>query len=225
MGILGTALIYGIIGLVVAVAMALQRVRTPRGRRVVLFVAAALFWPLFAPLLLAGRDPPAGPVGPPRSPKSDLERRVEQTQARLLSAMARLDGAAELALTSEVDRVRALGGALLGMANRVAEIETLLASPELDRVAAESRLNELLALGSEDSRVGSARARLRNIDRLRGIETTTREDLERALLELEEMSSQLLLLKFAGSDGEVLTRIRQIAETVESITEGLIAVG
>jgi hypothetical protein len=224
MGILGTALIYGIIGLVVAVAMALQRVRTPLGRRAVLFVAAALFWPLFAPLLLAGKgEPPPSPS--PRAPKSDLEGRVEQAQAGLVASMAKLDGAAENALAPEVDRVRALGGALLGMANRVLEMESLLRSPELDRAAVEARLAELLARGGEDSLAASARARIRNIERLRGIQSKTRDDLERALLELEEMSSQMMLLKFAGSDGEVLSRIRQIAETVESITEGLIAVG
>jgi hypothetical protein len=38
------------------------------------------------------------------------------------------------------------------------------------------------------------------------------------------MSSQLLLLKFAGSDAEVLSRLRMIADTVEHLTEGLLAV-
>jgi hypothetical protein len=236
MGILGTAFLYGLIGVAVAVAMALQAMPTERGRRWVLFVGTLLFWPLFAPLVLARSEPTAGTGtrrGAPGANRaagaalatSGVEGRIQRAEAEVLAAIARLDGLAEAALAPEVERVEGLAGALVAMARRVAEIEALLSTPEFSADAARAKLLELEQRGTPpgDSRSESARARLRNIERLAGIEVRTRDDLERALLELEEMSSQMVLLKYAGSDGEVVERIRQIARTVESITEGLLA--
>ncbi len=45
MGVTGTALIYGIIGLVVAVAIALEEARMGAAQRWTLLVGALVFWP------------------------------------------------------------------------------------------------------------------------------------------------------------------------------------
>jgi hypothetical protein len=51
----------------------------------------------------------------------------------------------------------------------------------------------------------------------------TGDDLERIVLRLEEMSSQLRLLEFAGrSDAEVVQAIKEIADSVQEVTEGLL---
>ena len=56
MGLLGTAIIYALLGLVVASATALGEGRPRAGRILFLFTVGALFWPLFAPVLLGGRS-------------------------------------------------------------------------------------------------------------------------------------------------------------------------
>jgi len=52
----------------------------------------------------------------------------------------------------------------------------------------------------------------------------TSDDIERVVLKLEELSSQLRLLAFAGRvDADVVRMIKEIAESVEDVTEGLLA--
>jgi hypothetical protein len=52
----------------------------------------------------------------------------------------------------------------------------------------------------------------------------TRADLERVLYKLEEMSTHLHLLKYAGRpEAEVIRAIKEVAESVEGITEGMLA--
>src|SRR5207237_259959 len=79
-------------------------------------------------------------------------------------------------------------------------IDTLLGTEEFDLSAAREALQRLSARGipESDPRHQSVGVRVRNIERLQGIRDRTLEDLERIALKLEEMSSRLKLLRFAG---------------------------
>jgi hypothetical protein len=227
MGIVETSIVYGILGLVMAVAMVLRQEGLGGAKLFGLFILGALFWPLLAPTVLARSGKSSPPEGGP-CPGAGFEApaRIRAAEERLLSALAKVKGGvAEDVLAPEVARVRALGGSLGAMARRLREIDELLGSPELDEHGGQAALADLEARGhgGDDPRVVSVRARLRNIDRLREMRARTSDDLERALLKIEEMASQMLLLKFAGKpDAEVVGLIKDIADSVGSITDALL---
>jgi hypothetical protein len=137
-----------------------------------------------------------------------------------------LDGVAREVLEKEVARVQKLTGSLTGMEQRLREMDALLAAPEFDAARAEAALRELEARGSgeEDPRLQSLRARRRNIEQLRRMRDRTGQDLERALLKMEEMHSQVLLLRFANRpETELVELVKDISATVEGLSEGLMA--
>ena len=204
MGFAGTALVYALIGIAVGVALAMRE-----QRKLLYFFAGLFFWPVFAPFLLASSTAAKPPA-----------------QDRVLRALQSLDGLAEEAVAPEMARLRGFAGAMEGMSRRIAEMDELLAGPEMSETAARSLLQELGGRGvpEADPRQESVRARLRNIERLRAMRDRTRADLERLLFKLEEMSTHLHLLKFAGRpETEVIRAIKEVAESVEGITEGMLA--
>lgn len=222
MQIFETSIIYLILGAVVATAMVLRSEQRNQLQRIGLFLMVLLFWPCFAPLLLGGR------TAPPEPPRVDtpLDSRVAAIQTSLLTALSKLQGVAEEALAPEMARVRGLSSSITAMEQRLVEMDRLLGAPEFDRSATEAALAALTqrGLAEADPRVQSVRARLRNIERLQAMRVHTLENLERVILKLEEMSSQLRLLEFADRpDTEVVGLIKDIAETVEGVAEGLLA--
>ena len=225
MGIMETSIVYGILGVVMGVAMVLRQEQLGRARLFGLFLLGVLFWPLLAPTALARPGKPS-PAEGGSSHDAGVEARIRAAEEQLMSALAKVKGGvAEDVLAPEVARVRALGGSLGSMAKRLREIDELLGSPEFDEPRVQAALAGLEARGhgGDDPRVLSVRSRLRNIDRLRAMRARTSDDLERALLKIEEMASQMLLLKFAGKpDAEVVGLIKDIADSVDSITEALL---
>ncbi|XXF80358.1 hypothetical protein P2318_11565 [Myxococcaceae bacterium GXIMD 01537] len=219
MGIVETCVIYLLLGSVVAVALVLRAEGQGAGARCLTFVTGLVFWPVFAPFLLSpGRAQAASlPVPPARA-----------VQARLLSALGRVEGLAADVLRPEVARLRGLVDAMGRMEARVGEMDGLLSTPEFDRAVAEAQLEALSrrGLGAEDGRVQSVQARLRNVERLVAMRERTAADLERVVLQLEEMGSRLQLLKFAGRpDAELVALLQSVASSVEEVTEGLLEAG
>jgi len=223
---LGTLVIYVILGLVVATATALRDVRPAALRLAFLFTAGVLFWPLLAPSLLGAASP--GPSAS-ASPDGALEPRIQAAEDQILAALARVKGGiAAGALAPEAARVRHLASSLRALATRLGEMDETLRAPELDTARLEARLAELAAKGTleSDARTVSLRARLRSVERLRALRVRTHDDVERALFKMEEITSQMLLLKFAGRpDTEVAGLIDEIADGVEGVAEALFAVG
>lgn len=215
MGIVETCILYLLLGGVIAVALVLRAEGRSGGARGAIFVAGVFFWPLFAPFLLS----PARPAAPATPP-------ARAAQARLLGALGQVEGLAADVLRPEVARLRGLVDAVGKMEARVAEMDTLLATPEFDRAAASGQLEALSRRGlpPEDPRVQSVQARLRNMERLAAMRERTAADLERVVLQLEEMGSRLQLLKFAGRpDAELVELLQSVASSVEEVTEGLLA--
>lgn len=226
MGITETLIIYGIIGLVVASAMWLAGASEHGLVRASRFVLHAVLWPFFAPVLLASS------VSEP--PKPSLERaeltaakdpRVHEAEQRLLRALTSLDGVAEDVLGDEMERVRSLTGSLAAMARRILEMDELLETDEFDEERALGALEQMQTDDEAGDRVrrDSVRARLRNIRRLKEMRQALSADLERAILKIEEISSQIRLLRFADRpEHEVSGLIEDIAATVEGLSEGLL---
>jgi hypothetical protein len=228
MSALGTLVIYVILGLVVAAATALRDERPAGLRLAFLFTAGVLFWPFLAPSLLGGAalSPTSASPGAADGP---LALRIQAAEDQVLAALGKVKGGvAEGALAPEAARVRHLAGSLRALATRLGDIDETLRAPELDAQKLEERLADLTARGCAegDARAASLRARLRNVERLRALRARTHDDLERALFKMEEITSQMLLLKFAGRpDAEVAGLIDEIAEGVEGVAEALFAVG
>lgn len=254
MGITETSIIYTIIGAVVASAMWLAGPAEHVMFRGARFVLHTIFWPFFAPLLLGRSleaSPAATSQGPTRRHGEDP--RVHQAEQRLLQALASLDGVAEDLLGSQMDRVRDLTGSLAAMAGRMSEMDELLATDEFDEERAQLALEAICQQedrpadpssedwSSEDpssadrlskqahtigihARRDSVGARLRNIRRLKQMRQALSADLERAILKIEEISSQIRLLRFADRpEHEVSELIQDIAATVEGLSEGLLS--
>jgi hypothetical protein len=151
---------------------------------------------------------------------------VRAAQERLRAALRQVEGLAADVLRPEVARLRGLVDAMGKMEARVAEMDALLATPEFNRALASEQLEALArrGLGPEDARVQSVQARLRNMERLGAMRERTAADLERVVLQLEEMGSRLQLLKFAGRpDAELVELLQSVAASVEEVTEGLLA--
>jgi hypothetical protein len=223
MGVRETCIIYLLIGVAVGVAFTLKTGSGGAWSRAAGCVAGVLFWPLFAPLVLgAGRSEPRSDAenGGPA-----LDARIHRAEEKLVGALSQVEGVAEEVIAPEVTRVRGLAGSMASMARRVRDMDALLASQEFDPGVARAALQALAArgVGDADPRAQSIRARLRNIERLEGMRARTADDLERIVLKLEEMSSQIHLLKFAGrSDEELVGMIKGIAESVAQAAESLL---
>jgi hypothetical protein len=220
MGLWETAFVYLLIGLVVGAAFAVFAADLSVADRLIRSAAAVLFWPLFAPIVLArSAEPPA------KAATGTVETRVRASAEQLLASLARVDGIAEGVLAPELARIRGLAGSLASMERRVRDMDALLATVEFNPHLAREAGASLRSRGvnPEDPRVRSIEARLRNIDRLRAMRDRTADDLERIVLKLEEMSSQMELLKFAGRcDAEAVRVIKDIADSVQEATDGML---
>jgi hypothetical protein len=229
MGLAGTAIIYLLLGLVVAVATALGEARPGAGRIAFLFTIGAVFWPLFAPTLLGGGRAATGPGEARGGGADDDAARIRAAEANMLAALAKVKGGvAGEAMAPEARKVRDLANGLRAMAARAVEIEEALRAVGLDPAAIEAQLADVAARGGAESdpRAQSLRARLRNVERLRALRERTGDELERSLFKMEEITSQMLLLKFAGRpEAEVAELIDGIAGSVEGVTEALFALG
>ncbi len=214
MGVMETGIFYLLLGGVVAVALVLRAEGKSAGARVATFVAGVFFWPVFAPFLLSPGHSAAA-VTPP----------ALAARERLKAALGQVEGLAAEVLRPEVARLRGLVDAMGKMEARVAEMDALLTTPEFDRSAACEQLEALSRRGlpPEDPRVQSVQARLRNMERLGAMRERTAAELERVVLQLEEMGSRLQLLKFAGRpDAELVELLQSVASSVEAVTEGLL---
>ncbi len=223
MGITETGIIYGIIGAVVASAMWLARPASSAIIGGARFVLHTVLWPFFAPVLLGSSTERRAPPG--KEPSGSSDPRVAEAEARLLDALASLDGVAEDILGPEMERVRELTGSLGIMSRRIGEMDELLATDEFDEERAHKALETICAEDEPDNRArrDSVQARLRNIRRLKQMRQALSADLDRAILEIEEISSQIRLLRFADRpEHEVSGLIQDIAATVEGLSEGLL---
>ena len=236
MGIEGTAVMYALVGFAVATAYAVGAPAKTTPAAAGHFVTQLLFWPLFAPVLLgraldAGDDTAAGPHQPRRiTEKAEgNEDAITHAEAQLMEALDTVGGVADELLGEELDNIHRLSDSLAAMQRRIAEMDALLESDEFDAEQAEATLRRLADdpdVADDDERIESVRARLRNIQRLHNMRRRARQNLDRAVLKMEEMASQILLLRFADHpEDQIAENIHDIASTIDGLSEGLLSGG
>ncbi len=220
------AVIYLVIGVGVAVALYLGNgIRSPVERWFGV-ATAMLFWPLYVPLLLAR----AGNVGQERvavgsaAPRDELAAAIDQVDGELAAALGSLDGWAEDVLAREKDRFRELRVAWTTQAERIREMDRLLALPE-NVEAVESAIGPTApALAPDTPGVSgrlrqSCQARRQNLERLRQVRHHACDELLATLAWVRELVSMIHLAKFTGAPASRAEElVAQIAAAVEGIS-------
>ena len=120
--------------------------RTERSFRV---LTAVVFWPLYVPLLLRVKAPPAPPVR--CEPLDHIALAIAQVDGELHAALGSLGGWAEGVLAREKDRLNELRSAWTAQADRVRDIDRLLSMPEYTARLSCDGVNQRL-LESEQTR-------------------------------------------------------------------------
>jgi hypothetical protein len=206
-----TLVLYLVIGAGVAVSVYLTNGTGRESGRWFLVATAVPFWPLYLPVLLTrGRTGAGGPPGTPPAPHDGLAAAIGQVDAELEAALGSLDGWAEDVLARERGRLRDLRTAWLAQAQRIREMDRLLAQPEF---AGE---------GSAEPPSGSnpeARRR-QNVERLRHLRQRAHDDLTGSLAWVRELVSMIHLAKFSGAPAARAEElVAQIAAAVEGLSE------
>jgi chromosome segregation ATPase len=220
MGIIETFMIYLVIGMVVATALWVAHGRMLRVAAVFDLVTWVMLWPFFAPLLFGQALTTDSPRVSSTRPRDAKESRLHETQQRLLQAIGRLDGLAEGVIKPQLTQIDAMVRSLDVAEHRLQEMEEMLRSREFDMTQVDAALHDLRGKGYDDKepRVRSLGARRRNIERLQTMRDRTRDELDRALVKLEEISSQVLLLRFADQpETKLASLLKEVAGNVDGL--------
>lgn len=213
----GTALIfYVVIGLGVAAADYLVA-EGADGQRWFRGATAAMFWPLFLPVLLSRSEPDVGQALAAVAPADRMAAAIAQVELELDAALSSLDGWAENVLAREKHRLGELRSALALQAARIREMDSLIAGFDED-------LEPALAIVSggeaNDRCQQSERSRRENLSRLRGVRRQAHDDLMGTLAWVRELVSMIHLAKFTGAPASRAEElVAQIAAAVEGVSE------
>jgi len=212
-----TTIFYLLIGAAVAVATYVRGRTTNTPTILLQATAACLFWPLFVPMLLT---PAANDSQGQSRPIDESERQdslasaIAQVETELDAALDGLDGWAENVLNSEQHRLEELRAAWKTQADRIRQIDQLLATP--------SARNDSLAAVSAD--VASARhsekTRQDNIHQLSTLRNRMHGDLVGTLAWVRELVTMIHLAKFSGAPAARAEElVAQIAAAVQGLSE------
>jgi hypothetical protein len=213
-----TAIFYLLLGGAVAAAVYI-RGDSGRGFAVGLQMAAAcLFWPLFVPMLLApsiDNDAERSGSQPLDRPHQDtLAAAISQVETELDAALDGLDGWAENVLNSEQNRLEELRLAWKAQADRIRQIDCLLAAP--------SAGVDSLAKAAADIECArqSEKTRLDNIRQLGALRRRMHADLVGTLAWVRELVTMIHLAKFSGAPAARAEElVAQIAAAVQGLSE------
>lgn len=210
-----TTIFYLLLGVVVATANYL------RGGRGVESAAATLFWPFYLPLLLAGKGVEDEALsGKPRGEADETRERdalgaaIEQVEAELDAALGGLDGWAEDVLSCEARRLTELRAAWRQQAERIRQLDRLLAETETP--------HDPLAFATAE--VGKARhseeVRRENLRQLAALRKQLHGDLIGTLAWVRELVTMIHLAKFSGAPAARAEElVAQIAAAVQGLSE------
>jgi hypothetical protein len=212
-------LLHLMVGAGVAVAVYVSS-RAGRGERWFQVCTAVVFWPLYVPLLLTSRgEAKATPPRPAAPCQDELARAIAQVDAELESALQSLGGWAEDVLARERGRLHELRSAWVAQAERIREMDQLLARPEY----VEGAGTGLASAGAENSERlrHSQQVIQRNMDRLRQVRERALADLLGTLAWVRELVSMIHLAKFTGAPA---ARAEELVAQIAAAVEGLSAV-
>jgi hypothetical protein len=203
--------------LVIGIGVAVANARTERGgrvRKLMHHAGVCLFWPLYLPLLISGSEPTSTRDVSDNAQRDGLATAIQQVEHELTAALRSLDGWAEGVLNERSIRLDELRSALTHQANRIRQMETLLAGEQALQTAKPS--NELQPNRSQRSLL----ARQENMNRLSRLCEQARSDLTATLAWIRELVSMIHLAKFTGAPAARAEElVAQIAAAVEGIAE------
>jgi hypothetical protein len=210
MGFSVTLIFYLLIGLGVATAVFLADSRQSGGSAAIRVATALVFWPLYLPILLSVPRPEPISETPPHPSDGDaMAQAIAQVEAELDLALATLDGWVEDVLAHESDRFHELSTAWRVHAERIREMDRLLAraGPAVSAPEANDRCR------------ASELSRRANLDRLRQVRGRAYEDLMGTLAWVRELVSMIHLAKFTGAPASRADElVAQIATAIEGIS-------
>lgn len=217
-----TVVFYVVIGLGVAAAFGLAERRTFRPTTLFSMLGAVLFWPLYLPLLLSGTQKTSVEPSPAAAPRDELSAAIEQIERELDAALGGLDGWAEHVLNRNSGRLGELRSALVAQAERIRELDALLASDRAaptDGAVTDPASVDVVAGELDERRRKSLQARRDNMQRLAEIRRRARSDMLDTFAWIRELVSMIHLAKFTGAPASRAEElVAQIAAAVESIS-------
>jgi hypothetical protein len=216
--LLETAIFYLLLGATVAVAMYLRGAGGTNFGRAMQTIAAWLFWPLFVPMLLtpaeAEPEPPTAMVPVHQEHPDALSAAIRQVERELDAALQGLDGWAEDVLNSEQHRLEELRTAWKLQADRIRQLDRLLAEP----VTGADSLADV-AVDVERAR-HSEQIRRDNIRQLVTLRNQMHADLVGTLAWVRELVTMIHLAKFSGAPAARAEElVTQIAAAVQGLSE------
>jgi hypothetical protein len=218
MGFAATMIFYHLIGLGVATAVFLSDSRQGRLLAVFRLATAVVFWPLYLPILLAKPPVPSKPeIAPPPSDGDAMTQAIAQVEAELETALASLDGWVEDVLAHENVRFHELSSAWRAQAERIREMDRLLARTE----PLYQELPRGSPLETTDRCLQSDQSRRANLERLRQVRARGYDDLMGTLAWVRELVSMIHLAKYTGAPA---SRAEELVAQIAAAIEGISAV-
>jgi hypothetical protein len=213
---------YLLFGVGIAIAVALRQDDHDATGRWFQVATAFFFWPLYVPILLERPSrsdaTDAGRVRTSGQHADEYAVAIARVESELETALDSLDGWAENVLAREQDRFAELKSAWRWQANRIRELDRLLAAAERQPPPDEAHLS-LDFVGSPRFRQ-SEQARKDNLERLRSVRQQLRDDLLGTLAWVRELVSMIHLAKFTGAPASRAEElVAQIATAVEGLSE------
>jgi hypothetical protein len=194
-----TVVLYLLVGLGVAAALYLTDAARPPAARLLRLASAIPFWPFYLPILLA-RPGPGGPTA-----ADDLGDAIARAERELDAALTGLDG--------RRGRIAELRAAWRAQAERIREMDRLLARPEFSSSDGDGPPSA--APGVQKSLA----ARRQNLDCLRGVRQRAEADLLASLAWVRELASRIHLSRFTGAPAEQVEELlAEIAAAVERLS-------
>ena len=228
MGFAETIVFYLLIGVCISVAVFLVDDEIAAGERIFRTATAIVFWPVYLPILLrrsSGVPEQPGPRVPQTIADDEMSDAISQVDAELDTAINSLDGWAEDVLSRENGRLSELQNAWRMQADRIRELDRLLAQPEFIAGKRADRSDQppsaLEDRQTENDRILQCeRSRRENIERLREVRQHLHDDLMGTLAWVRELVTMIHLAKFTGAPASRAEElVAQIAAAVEGMSE------
>jgi hypothetical protein len=206
-------------GVGVAVAVYLSAKAARASERWFQAATAVVFWPLYLPLLLSRRDGGTAEEASRGPHADDLGRAVAHVEAELEGALRSLEGWADDVPDRERERLAALRAAWSEQAERVREMDRLLA--RLERTGAEQDALSPAGPAAPERLRTSQQVLRQNVERLRTLRQRTEQALLGTLAYVRELASMIHLAKFSGAPA---SRAEELVAQIAA-AEGLSAPG
>jgi hypothetical protein len=217
MGLSETLVLYCVAGVAVAGAVYLSGDKRPGWHSCFQLSMAVAFWPLYLPVLLSRPEKSATDSTAEPAELDQMAQAIAQVDRELDAAFSSLDGWAENVLSREKDRLVELRTALALQADRIREMDSLMAQTESQPTADDPSPDPLVV----DRRVLSEQARRKNLQRLHDVRRRSYDDLMGTLAWIRELVSMIHLAKFTGAPA---SRAEELVAQIASAVEGVSAV-